>query len=198
MKRLRFILLGIVVFSIICGCLGKSQQILSDNKEKIQPNIIAVLPVANKNPDGKSSQLFRARLMEELYFKGYSRLSLEMIDKKLESLYLNSDNKSVSDVNPQALKDLLGADSGMYCTLTEDNKSKKLFYAPIKISVRCELHSAQTGEIIWNAQSESTERNFDFTNKGLEKKSYESLETVIDEVVNKILKTLPDGPNLRG
>ena len=34
--------------------------------------------------------------------------------------------------------------------------------------------------------------------KGLEKKTHEILETVIDEVVNKIMKTLPDGPNLRG
>lgn len=198
MKIFRFILLFIVVFLAICGCLGKSQQILNDNNEKkIQSNIIAVLPIANKSPDGKTSQLFRARLMEELYFKGYSKLPFEMIDKKLEALYVvNGEKKSASTVDPQLLK-VLGADAGMYCTLTQDSKSK-IFYAPINISVRCELRSAQTGEIIWKAQSESTERNFDFTNKGLEKKSHESLETVIDEVVNKILKTLPDGPNLRG
>ena len=85
----------------------------------------------------------------------------------------------------------------MYCTLTRYNKST-IFYVPIKIYLRCELRSAQTGEIIWHAQSESTERNFDFTSKGLEKKSHEYLEIVIDEVVTNILKTLQDGPNLRG
>jgi len=112
-------------------------------------------------------------------------------------LLTNENKKSISPVPSQALKDLVGADAGMYCTLTKDNKSK-IFYAPIKISVRCELRSTETGEIVWNDQSESTERNFDFTNKGLEKKSHEFLENVIDEVVNKIMKTLPDGPNLRG
>jgi hypothetical protein len=197
MKIYRLNLLFIVMLSIICGCLGKSSQILSDNHDKVQTKIIAVLPVDNKSHDGKTSQLFRARLLEELYFKGYSKLPLEMIDKKLESLYINGDKRNGSAVAPQALKDLVGADAGMYCTLTEENKSK-IFYAPMKISVHCELRNVQTGEIIWNAQSESTERNFDFTNKGLEIKSHEYLETVIDEVVNTIIKTLPDGPNLRG
>lgn len=186
-----------VTFSILYGCSGKSPQIVKDNHDKIQVKIIAVLPVESKNLNDQTSRLFRARLSEELYFKGYSKMPLEMIDKKLETLLTNENKKSISPVPSQALKDLVGADAGMYCTLTKDNKSK-IFYAPIKISVRCELRSTETGEIVWNDQSESTERNFDFTNKGLEKKSHEFLENVIDEVVNKIMKTLPDGPNLRG
>ncbi|MGP8155025.1 MAG: GNA1162 family protein [Smithella sp.] len=198
MKIYRFNLLLIVMFSIICGCSDKSPQVLKDNNDKIHPIIIAVLPLENKGHDVKTSQLFRSRLLEELYFKGYSKLPLETIDKKLESLYANNgENNHYCAVAPQTLKDLLSADAGMYCTLTEDNKST-IFYFPIKISVRCELRSVQTGEVLWNAQSESTERNFDFTDKGLEKESHEYIETVIDEVVNKIMKTLPDGPNLRG
>jgi hypothetical protein len=197
MKINKFNILMMVTFSILYGCSGKSPQIVKDNHDKIQVKIIAVLPVESKNLNDQTSRLFRARLSEELYFKGYSKMPLEMIDKKLETLLTNENKKSISPVPSQALKDLVGADAGMYCTLTKDNKSK-IFYAPIKISVRCELRSTETGEIVWNDQSESTERNFDFTNKGLEKKSHEFLENVIDEVVNKIMKTLPDGPNLRG
>ncbi len=197
MKIYKFNLLLIVMFLMICGCWGHSPQIANDDHDKIQAKIIAVLPVENKGHDDKTSQLFRLRLLEELYFKGYSKIPLEAIDKKLESLNINEGNKSASAIAPQKLKDLLGADAGLYCTLTQYNKSK-IFYAPITISVRCELRSAQTGEIIWHAQSESTERNFDFTSKGLEKKSHEYLEIVIDEVVTNILKTLQDGPNLRG
>ena len=197
MKIYKFNLLLIVMFLMICGCWGHSPQIGNDDHDKIQAKIIAVLPVENKDHGDKTSQLFRLRLLEELYFKGYSKIPLETIDKKLESLNINEGNKSASAIAPQKLKDLLGADAGLYCTLTQYNKSK-IFYTPITISVRCELRSAQTGEIIWHAQSESTERNFDFTSKGLEKKSHENLEIVIDEVVTNILKTLQDGPNLRG
>jgi hypothetical protein len=196
MKIYRYNLLWILMFFMICGCWGHSPQTGGDDHDKIKAKIIAVMPVENKNPDGNTSRLFRLRLLEELYFKGYSKLSLETIDKKLESLKIDGDNKNASAAAPQKLKDLLGADAGLYCTLTENSKSK-ILYTPITISARCELKSAQTGEVLWHAQSESTERNFDFT-KGAEKASHENLEIVIDEVVSNILKTLPDGPNLRG
>jgi len=182
-----------VILSMMMGCAAKSQNITNQNeKDKIQAKIIAVLPIESKSSNDKAVQLLRSRLLEELYFKGYPKLPLETVDAKLESLHV----KKVYAVPPQKLKEILGADAGMYCSLTEDNKSK-IFYAPIKIAVRCELRSAETGDVLWKSQSESVRRNFDFTNKGLEKKSRQDFEAVIDEVVNKVIKTLPDGPNLR-
>ena len=184
---------------IISGCFTDLPYVLNPNYDQNSTRIIALLPVEKKTvDDDKTSQLLRARMFEELYFKGYPKLPLDLIDKKLESLYANGAKGSAATVAPQALKDLVGADAGLYCTLMESNKPEKLFYAPITIAIRCELLSVHTGEIIWNAQGESTSRNFDFTHKGLERKSHETLESVIEEVVNKVIKTLPDGPNLRG
>ena len=188
----------IVMSLIISGCSAKTPYTLKPNYDQNSTRIIAVLPIANKTIDGKISQLLRTKLFEELYFKGYPKLPLDIIDKKLASLYANGAKESAATIAPQALKDLVGADAGLYCTLMEGFKSEKLFYAPITIAIRCELRSAKTGEVLWNAQDESTSRNFDFTHDGLEKKSHEVLETVIDEVINKVMKTLPDGPNLRG
>lgn len=200
MKFYNFHLYLLIMMSlIISGCSTKLPYVLNTDYDKNPAKVIAVLPIENKIvDDGKTSQLLRARLFEELYFKGYSKLPLDLIDKKLESLYADGVRKNAATVNPQILKDLVGADAGMYCKLMEGSKSEKLFYAPLTIAIRCELRSAQTGEVLWNAEGESTSRNFDFTHKGLERKSYEALETVIEEVVNKIIKTLPDGPNLRG
>jgi hypothetical protein len=183
---------------IISGCSAKTQYTLKPNYDQNPAKIIAVLPIENKTLDGETSQLLRSKLFEELYFKGYPKLPLDIIDKKLASLYANGAKESAATIAPQALKDLVGADAGLYCTLMECNKSEKLFYVPITIAIRCELRSTQTGEVLWNAQGEYTSRNFDFTHSGLERKSHEVLETVIDEVINKVIKTLPDGPNLRG
>ena len=200
MKIYNFHLYLLIFISlIICGCSAKtSPYTLKPNYDQNPAKIIAVLPIENKTLDGKTSQLLRSKLFEELYFKGYPKLPLDIIDKKLASLYANGAKESAATIAPQALKDLVGADAGLYCTLMEGNKSEKLFYEPITITIRCELRRAQTGEILWNAQGESTNRNFDFTRKGLEKKSHEDLEAIIEEVVNKVMKTLPDGPNLRG
>lgn len=192
---------------IISGCSIKLPLLNHDDNQNskntitVLPNsikTIAVLPIENKTVDGITCQLLRSRLFDELYFKGYSKLPLDIIDKKLGSITSNESKESAATIAPQALKDLVGADAGLYCTLMEDSKSKKIFYAPIRIALRCELHSAQTGEVIWNSQSESISRNFDFTDKGLERKSNEVFENIIEEVVNKLMKTLPDGPNLRG
>ena len=200
MKICKFHLyLLIIICLIINGCSAKtSPYALKPNYDQNPAKIIAVLPIENKTLDGKTSQLLRSKLFEELYFKGYPKLPLDIIDKKLASLYANGTKDNPATIIPQALKDLVGADAGLYCTLTEGHKPEKLFYVPITIAIRCELRSAQTGEVLWNAQGESTSRNFDFTHNGLERKSHEVLETVIDEVVNKVMKTLPDGPNLRG
>lgn len=184
---------------IISGCFTDLPYVLSPNYNQNSTRIIALLRVEKMTvDDDKTSQLLRARMFEELYFKGYPKLPLDLIDKKLESLYANGAKGSAATVAPQALKDLVGADAGLYCTLMESNKPEKLFYAPITIAIRCKLLSVHTGEIIWNAQGESTSRNFDFTHKGLERKSHEALESVIEEVVYKVMKTLPDGPKLRG
>jgi len=197
----------IIVSIIISGCSIKLPLLNHDDNQNskntitVLPNsikTIAVLPIENKTVDGITCQLLRSRLFDELYFKGYSKLPLDIIDKKLGSITSNESKESAATIAPQALKDLVGADAGLYCTLMEDSKSKKIFYAPIRIALRCELHSAQTGEVIWNSQSESISRNFDFTDKGLERKSNEVFENIIEEVVNKLMKTLPDGPNLRG
>jgi hypothetical protein len=199
LKIFNFYLYLLIFMSlIISGCSAKTPYTLKPNYDQNPAKIIAVLPIENKTLDGKTSQLLRSKLFEELYFKGYPKLPLDIIDKKLASLYANGAKENPATIAPQVLKDLVGADAGLYCTLIEGNKTEKLFYEPITIAIRCELRSAQTGEVLWNAQGESTSRNFDFTRNGLERKSHEVLETVIDEVINKVMKTLPDGPNLRG
>ncbi|MCX5848282.1 MAG: DUF799 family lipoprotein [Deltaproteobacteria bacterium] len=195
--RLQLYLLTVIIL-IISGCSTKVPlyPIKPDN-DKNQAKVIAVLPVENGAFDGKTSQLLRSRIFEELYFKGYPKLPLDIIDKKLESLHSSNEEKN-SSIAPQALKDLVGADAGMYCKLTDDNKPNRFFYGSVTIAISCELRSALTGEILWNAQDKSTSRNFDITSKRLEGKYHEAMENVIEEVVNKVLKTLPDGPNLRG
>jgi len=181
---------------IINGCINNSQKVLTQNENnKINVKTIAVLPVVNKTSDSKTAQLLRSKLLEEIYFKGYSKIPLEEIDKKLESLYINLNNEKTSEIAPEALRDLVGADAGLYCTLTENNNSK-IFYETVKITALCALRNTINGETVWNAKSESVRIIVDFTNKGLKKKLGEDFDAIIDEIINEIIKTLPDGPNL--
>jgi hypothetical protein len=60
------------------------------------------------------------------------------------------------------------------------------------------LRGAQTGEVIWSAEYKSNSRNFDVTGNRLEIKSLAAFEEVMEEVVTKVMETLPDGPKLQG
>jgi hypothetical protein len=199
MKEYKWKIIIPVIFSLIAvGCTFKTENVLKPDYEKNTAKIIAVLPVDNKTTETKAPQMLRSKVLEELYFKGYTKLPLELIDKKLEPLYSSDAKGGTGVIAPQVVKELVGADAVMYCTLMEGKHPVSLFYAPVTISARCELRSTQTGEIIWHANYKETSRNFDITRKRTEMKSYEAFERVIEDVVNKVMETLPDGPNLRG
>ncbi len=192
------IFLLMILIIVFAGCSSKSTNVLKPEYEQSWVKVIAVLPVENKTEDNKAPQLLRSKLLDQLYFKGYSKLPLASIDQKLEALYIRDKKGNTGIIAPQVLKDLVGADGVMYCTLLESSNSIGFFYAPLTISLSCELRRAESGEVLWKDEYKSTDRNFDFISKNLEMKSSESYESVIEEVVDKIIETLPDGPNLRG
>ena len=196
MKIFKFPLcLTIVVSLIIVGCSSQQPyKVKNDSAAKI----IAVMAVDNKTADSNASGLLRNKIINELYLKGYAKVSPEIIDKKLEHLYSKESKGSYGIVAPQVVKELVGADAIMYCSLIESKRSVGWFYAPVSVAVRCELRSAQTGEVVWSAEYKSNSRNFDVTGNRLEIKSRAAFEEVMDEVVTKVMETLPDGPKLQG
>lgn len=200
MKKIRGyrnIIVALLSIALMNGCFLKSEKISQQQENNaIRANIIAVLPIGHHESEEKAAELFRSRLLEELYFKGYPKVNFEDIDALLASGgEIEGNIPSSVDIRLR-LTQALGADAFMYCSLSEDKKTK-IFYAPIKINVACELVSTGTGDSIWKEQTHATKRSFDLTQKGLERKSYEDFEPVIDEVVSSIIKTLPDGPNFQ-
>jgi len=187
--------LAIIVSLIIAGC---SSQLPYKAKNDNVAKIIAVMAVDNKTSDSRASVLLRNKIINELYLKGYTKVFPEIIDKKLEHLYNKASKGSYGIVAPQVVQELVGADAVMYCSLVESKRSVGWFYAPVSVAVRCELRSAQTGEVIWSADNKSNSRNFDVTGNRLEIKSLAAFEEVMEEVVIKVMETLPDGPKLQG
>jgi len=198
MKIFKISLYLMVIFTlIIAGCSSQSPYEMKNDNDQNAAKIIAVLVVDNKTVDSKASALLRKKIIDELYFKGYTNVSSEVIDKKLEPLYSKESKGFNGIVAPQVLKELVGADAVMYCTLIESKRPVGWFYASVSISVRCDLRSAQTGEVLWSAEYKTNGRNFDITSNRLEIKSRAAFEEVMGEVVNKVMETLPVGPKLQ-
>jgi hypothetical protein len=193
-----YFFLAIIIIVLIAGCSAKATKKADIDHEKRLVNIIAVLPIENKTQDDVAPDLLRSRIIEELYFKGYSKLSPDLIDRRLEELNVDDKKEKINDISPQKIQELVGADGILYSTLIKSTKDKGFVYRPITLSLSCELRKSENGEIVWKSQYSATSRTFAFTRKGLDMKYHQAYEEVIEELVTKIMETIPYGPNLRG
>lgn len=182
---------------MIAGCSSKATKKADVDPGKNLVNIIAVLPIDNKTQDDVAPGLLRIRIIDELYFKGYSKISPDLIDRRLEELKTEDNKEKIYNISPRTINELIGADGVLYSTLNKSTKDKGFFYRPLTLSLSCELRKSENGEIVWKGQYSATSRNFAFTRKGLDMKYYKAYEEVIEELVTKIMETVPYGPNLR-
>ncbi len=180
------------------ACSSHAPVVLKSDQNPSALNVIALLPVEGNVADTIALQMLRTKLSNELRFKGYSQIASDLIDSKLTPLTDDKDVIKNKGIPPKVIEELLGADGAMYCSLKENKISTGLFYAPVTVSVRCELRSTKTGETVWNDQSQATSRSFDLIRTRLKMKSSGDLEAALEEVVGKVMETLPYGPKLRG
>lgn len=188
--------------AMICLCLFACSSRTAATKQG-EPNpetaqIIALMPVEGQSVNSAALKILRNKFCDEIRFKGYPQIESNLIDDKLITLTGEKELKNSGVVSPKTVEQLVGADAVMYCSILEGKMSTGMFYAPVTVSVRCALRSARTGEIIWSAQSKSTGRSFDLFRNRLQMKAIGDLEKAMDEVVSKMMETLPDGPKLRG
>lgn len=189
---------GLIAFCVcLSACASHSPTILKSSQNPAEIKVIALLPVESSAADTKASKMLREKLLKELRFKGYPPVAADLIDSKLMPMVGGQDAAKNNIIAPKVVEELLGADGAMYCSLKESKSSTKLFYAPVTISVSCELRSTKTGETLWNAQHKTTNRSFDLFRTRLDMKSRGDLESALEEAVNKVMETLPYGPKLR-
>ena len=151
------------------------------------------MPVRNMESDAGTASVMRAKLIEELYFKGYPKIPPKWIDERLAAVPAGG-----GDLSPQMLGKMLNVDAVLYTTLKEGRTSITLIYSPIAVEAEFELKSASTGESLWRVHYRVVHRNYGFSRKSLELKSSQVYESAIQEVLNRALETLPDGPDAIG
>jgi hypothetical protein len=187
-------LLFVLAMILLAGCAAKIPHAIVSDYGKRGMRLIAVMPVINGSSDPKSAEMLRTKLVDELYFKGYPRIPLKVIDEKLAAASLGSGET----VSPQVIGEMLKVDAVLYPVLNESGMGRGIFYAATAVEARFELFSARTGESLWRVQYRVVDRNWGFTRKQLELKSSQVYEPALHKMVNRALETLPDGPDAAG
>jgi hypothetical protein len=184
----------ILILIFVAGCSTKIPHALVTDFGKRGVKLIAVMPVKNVSSDATSGVMLRAKLIEELYFKGYPRIPLRTIDEKLSGISAGSEVA----VSPQVVGEILKADAALYATLHESRRGSGFLYASTVVEAEFELRSTKTGEIIWRVRHREVFRNYGFSSHAIELKSSKVYEQAIGDCVNRALETLPDSPDAGG
>jgi hypothetical protein len=182
----------------ISGCRGTIPSFVAPDFDKRCIRLIALMPIDNKTKDQKAAVILRKELLEELYFKGYPQIPLDVIDGKIKEINERNLVTKGKRIPPDVIGKALGIDAVIYCTLTEWGVSLRYLYAPTTVAASFELLSAKTGETLWRSNQKVVERDYDITQKRLEMKSHESYEIAVREVLDKAIATFPDGPDCLG
>jgi hypothetical protein len=193
-RRLRYITIFFIMATIMTGCGARTNTASIPGYADRGIRLIAVMPVKAKTADTELAKLMRERILETLYFKGYPRIPVGVIDDTLAKIYDKTPDRG-ADIPPQAVRSLLAVDAVLYVILNERKTTTTYLYASTSISAGFELRDAKTGETLWKAKPQRVERNFDVTRQRLERTIYQVLEPVVQEVVEKALQGLPDGPD---
>lgn len=195
MVRLYKLLILIIVLVMTLGCSFKKPYMVDSEYSKKGTRLIAVLPINNKTADGKAAVMLREKILNGLYFKGYPKIPLQLIDEKLSKVYKGYMDFKRENIPPKAIRELLGVDAVLYATLEECSTSFAFVYAPMRVSIVFELRNAKTGETLWSSRYKTVKRNYGISRKQLEMESTQDFEPVIQEVVDKAMTSLPDGPD---
>jgi hypothetical protein len=194
MVKISRLLSMLLVLIYITGCSTKiPHAILSDFGNK-GTRLIAVMPVKNISSDAKSGVMLRAKLVEALYFKGYQRIPLRLVDEKLVGVSAGSE----VEVAPQVVGEILKVDAALYVTLHESRRGSGILYASTVAEAEFELRSTKNGEILWRVRHREVFRNYGFSSHNMELKSSKVYEQAIGDCVNRALETLPDSPDAGG
>ena len=185
-----FLFLTALIF--LAGCARQIPHMLVNDYGDQRARLVAVLPVESIESDAGAASLLRAKLIEELHFKGYPEIPPKWIDERLAALTASGGKM---DLSPQSLGKILNVDAILYTTLNEGQMSVTFLNSRIVVDAEFEMKNARTGESLWRAHHRLVHRNYGLSRKSLELKSSQFYEPAMQEVLIRVLETLPDGPD---
>ncbi|HOF06089.1 MAG TPA: DUF799 family lipoprotein [Syntrophales bacterium] len=185
----------IVLVCMLAGCAKKIPHFLAPEYEKRAVRLIAVLPVANQSKNAEASALFRGKVLEAIYFRGYPKIPLNVIDERISSSFDGYRQPAPDNVPPRRVGELLGVDAVLYVTLQECETNFVMLYATTSVTATFDLRSAKTNESLWKTKYSIRERNLDITRERLRMKSCQVFEPAMEEILAKAMETLPLGPD---
>lgn len=160
---------------------------------------IAVLPVQNSTVDPEAAHYLRAELAARAEFKGYTLMSLEIVDESLNRLGVAHAGQ-LQLLTFDQLRSVLGADGVLSAVVEQAAVQHAGVFNSYVFTASVKLQTAHNGEVVWAVLSERIARRhfaLDPLNAMVDVllvRRGGDTQAAMAYLAQQVLSTLPDGP----
>ena len=196
---MKIILIGILLLLAGCKSTGLTKGEAYPKLYSEAPNSILVVPVINRSTAADAPVLYASTIAQPLAEAGYYVFSIPFINEYFAQEGI-VDGQQLRQVSPLRFNTLFGADSVLFVTIDEWDTHYYIAGGSVSVSLRFELVSTQTGEVLWKFRQEVVKNTSSDSSNLLVGILETAINTAVVDYVplarqvnRQVLKTLPVG-----
>ncbi|MBX9868494.1 MAG: DUF799 domain-containing protein [Burkholderiaceae bacterium] len=181
---LRAFAVGIIFINMV-GCATKAPPFDYTAFKQSRPKSILVLPPLNNSTDVSATYSFLSQVTFPLAESGYYVFPVSLVDETFKQNGL-SNAADIHQVDVSKLRNLFGADSALYVTITKYGSTYTVLNSVATVSAEAKLVDLKSGAVIWNGiATANSEEGKNSGGGGL-------LGTLVAAAVKQILNNVTD------
>ena len=149
-----------------------------------RPRSILVLPPLNNSPEVAATYGMMSQVTYPLAESGYYVLPVTLVDETFKQNGLTT-AADIHDVAPAKLREIFGADAGLYVTVKNYGTSYVVVNSVTVVTAEAKLVDLRNGKVIWNGQASASSNENQSNNNGL-------VGMLVSALVNQIIATSTD------
>ncbi|MCD5993991.1 DUF799 domain-containing protein [Pseudomonas sp. CDFA 602] len=153
-RHLCKVAIGLFAIALLSGCVKPKTVDYSAFKES-KPRSILVLPPINESPDLKATYSTFSQVTYPLAESGYYVLPVALVDETFRNNGL-TDANDIQATSPAKLREIFGADAGLYITVTQYGTSYIVISSQTIVTVTAKLVDLRTGVTLWTGAASAS------------------------------------------
>ncbi|MBP7132901.1 MAG: hypothetical protein RLZ81_2910 [Pseudomonadota bacterium] len=171
--------------AVLSGCASQVKQMDYSAFKASHPKSILVLPPVNNSPDVNATFSMLSQTTYPLAEAGYYVMPVTLVT---ETFYQNglSNPPEMHAVAPTKLREIFGADAGLYITISRYGSTYAVFDSAAVVTASAELVDLRTGTSLWRGTATAS------NNEGGNSNSGGLVGMLVTAVVKQIVNSVTD------
>lgn len=166
---------------LFTGCATQSQPYDYTAFRQSHPASILVLPPLNNSPDVGATYSMLSQVTLPLAESGYYVFPVSLVDETFRQNGLHNPAE-MHDVTPQKLREIFGADSALYITITQYGTSYSVISSESRVTAEARLVDLRSEQALWSGKATASSAEGRSNSNGL-------VGMLIQSVVNQIVES---------